>query len=71
MNNSTNNKVTNFPSPVNDDEVFFPLLNSPKQEARREALRRRDRNQQVLSRAFHSFAMFSAGVVFLWLLMLL
>lgn len=71
MNNSINTKVTNFPSPVDEDEVLFQLLDSPKQRARREALLRQDRLNRTLSRVLSSLTWFSAGIVFLQLLMLL
>lgn len=71
MNNSINNKVTNFPSHVNDDEVLFQLLDSPKQRARREALLRQDRRSRTLNKILSSLTWFSAGIVFLQLLMLL
>ena len=68
MNNPFDNKVP-FPLPVDEDEILSQMLDSPKQRARREELRRMDRADRTLNRFLNSAAWFSAGVVFLWLLL--
>lgn len=69
MNNSTDNKIIPF---TTEDQYFEPLdkmVNSPKQQMRREAKRRMERQTILCERALHLTGAFSAGVVFIWLLM--
>lgn len=68
MNNSTNNKVVFIHSQEDDFKVLHQMLNSPKQEARRQARRKQDRSYRFWSKAFHIGGIFSAGVVFMYLL---
>lgn len=70
MNNPFDNKVL-FPLPVDEDEILSQMLDSPKQRARREELRKMDRADRILHQFLYSAACFSAGVIFLWLLLLL
>ena len=68
MNNSTNNKVVSIHSQEDDFKVLHQMLNSPNQQARRQARLRRDRRARRIERALHIGGIFSAGVVFTWLL---
>lgn len=68
MNNSTNNKVV-FIYPQEDDfKVLHQVVNSPRQEARRQAKLQRDRRTRRLEKALHIGGIFSAGMVFMYLL---
>lgn len=69
MNNPTNIKTVPF---LIEDPYFEPLdevVNSPKQQMRREAKRRRVRRSILCKKALHLMGAFLAGVVFTWLLM--
>lgn len=69
MNNSTDTKIIPF---ITEDQYFEPLdkmVNSPKQQMRREAKRRMVRRSILQEKALHLAGAFSAGVVFVWLLM--
>lgn len=69
MNNSTNLKIIPF---ITEDQYFEPLdkmVNSPKQQMRREAKRRMVRRSILREKALHLAGAFSAGAVFIWLLM--
>lgn len=69
MNNSTNTKIVPF---ITEDQYFEPLdkmVNSPKQQMRREAKRRRVRRFILCKKALHLAGAFYAGMVFIWLLM--
>lgn len=69
MNNSTNIKIVPF---ITEDQYFEPLdkmVNSPKQQMRREAKRRRARRFILCKKALHLAGAFYAGMVFIWLLM--
>lgn len=68
MNNSTNNKVVSIHSQEDDFKVLHQMVNSPKQEARRQAKLRRDRRARRLEKALHIGGIFSAGVIFMYLL---
>lgn len=68
MNNSTNNKVVSIYSQEDDFKVLHQMLNSPKQEARRQAKLRRDRRARRMEKALHIGGIFSAGVIFMYLL---
>lgn len=62
------NKTINFPQ-VDPDTQLEQMLNSPTQRARREARRKEDKLLENTNRFIHSVALFSAGIVFLWVLM--
>lgn len=62
------NKTINFPQ-VDPDTQLEQMLNSPTQRARREARRKEDKLWENTNRFTHSAALFSAGIVFLWVLM--
>lgn len=69
MNNSTNTKTVPF---ITEDQYFEPIdkmVNSPKQQMRREAKGRRVRRFILWKKALHLAGAFSAGMVFIWLLM--
>lgn len=68
MNNSTNNKVVSIHSQEDDFKVLHQMVNSPQQEARRQAKLRRDRRASRMEKALHIEGIFSAGVVFMYLL---
>lgn len=68
MNNSTNNKVVSIYPPEDDFKVLHQMVNSPKQEARRQAKLRRDRRTRRMEKALHIWGIFSAGVIFMYLL---
>lgn len=68
MNNSTNTKVVPIPSLEDDFKVLHQMVNSPKQEARRQAKLRRNRRARRMEKALHIGGIFSAGVVFMYLL---
>lgn len=68
MNNSTNNKVVSIYPQEDDFKVLHQMLNSPQQEARRQAKLRRDRRAHRMEKALHIGGIFSAGVVFMYLL---
>ena len=61
------NKTINFPQ-VDPDTQLEQMLNSPTQRARREARRKEDKLWENTNRFIHSAALFSAGIVFLWVL---
>lgn len=62
------NKTINFPQ-VDPDTQLEQMLNSPTQRARREARRKEDKLWENTNHLIHSAALFSAGIVFLWVLM--
>lgn len=68
MNNPTNNKVVSIHSQEDDFKVLHQMLNSPNQQARRQARLRRDRRARRFEKALHIGGIFSAGVVFMYLL---
>ena len=68
MNNSTNNKVVSIHSQEDDFKVLHQMVNSPKQEARRQARLRKNRRARRLEKALHIGGIFSAGVIFMYLL---
>lgn len=68
MNNSTNNKVVSIHSQEDDFKVLHQMVNSPKQETRRQAKLQRDRRARRMEKALHIGGIFSAGVIFMYLL---
>lgn len=54
--------------PQDDFKALNSMVNSPRQEARRQAKLRRDRRARRLEKALHIGGIFSAGVVFMYLL---
>lgn len=54
--------------PQDDFKALDSMVNSPRQEARRQAKLRRDRRARRLKKALHIGGIFSAGVVFMYLL---
>ena len=54
--------------PQDDFKALDSMVNSPRQEARRQAKLRRDRRARRLDKALHIGGIFSAGVVFMYLL---
>lgn len=54
--------------PQDDFKALNSMVNSPKQEARRQAKLRRDRRARRMEKALHIGGIFSAGVVFMYLL---
>lgn len=68
MNNSTNNKVVSIYPQEDDFKVLHQVVNSPKQETRRQARLRRDRRARRIEKALHIGGIFSAGMVFMYLL---
>lgn len=66
--NSTNNKVVSIYPQEDDFKVLHQMVNSPQQEARRQAKLRRDRRARRMEKALHIGGIFSAGVVFMYLL---
>lgn len=68
MNNSTNNKVVSIHSQEDDFKVLHQMVNSPKQEARRQAKLRRNRRARRMEKALHIGGIFSAGMVLMYLL---
>lgn len=54
--------------PQDDFKALNSMVNSPKQEARRQARLRRDRRARRLEKALHIGGIFSAGVIFMYLL---
>lgn len=54
--------------PQDDFKAIDSMVNSPKQEARRQARLRRDRLLRRLDKALHIGGIFSAGVIFMYLL---
>lgn len=68
MNNSTNNKVVSIYSQEDDFKVPHQMLNSPQQEARRQARRKQNRIYRLRVKALHIGGIFSAGMAFMYLL---
>lgn len=68
MNNSTNNKVVSIYPQEDDFKVLHQVVNSPKQETRRQARRKQDRIYRLRAKALHIGGIFSAGMVFMYLL---
>lgn len=68
MNNSTNNKVVPIYSQEDDFKSIYQMLNSPNQQARRQARRKQDRSYRFRSKALHIGGIFSAGMAFMYLL---
>lgn len=58
--------TTQFPQ--DDFKALNSMVNSPKQEARRQAKLRRDRRARRMEKALHIGSIFSAGVIFMYLL---
>lgn len=54
--------------PQDDFKALDYMVNSPKQETRRQARLRRDRRARRIEKALHIGGIFSAGVVFMYLL---
>lgn len=54
--------------PQDDFKTLDYMVNSPKQETRRQARLRRDRRARRIEKALHIGGIFSAGVVFMYLL---
>lgn len=54
--------------PQDDFKVLDYMVNSPKQETRRQARLWRDRRARRIEKAFHIGGIFSAGVIFMYLL---
>lgn len=54
--------------PQDDFKALDSMVNSPKQEARRQAKLRRDRKTRRMEKALHIGGIFSAGVIFMYLL---
>lgn len=54
--------------PQDDFKALNSMVNSPKQEARRQAKLRRDRRARRMEKALHIGGIFSAGVIFMYLL---
>lgn len=57
--------------PQDDFKALDYMVNSPKQETRRQARLRRDRRASRIEKALHIGGIFSAGVVFMYLLIYL
>ena len=57
--------------PQDDFKALDYMVNSPKQETRRQARLRRDRRARRFEKALHIGGIFSAGVVFMYLLIYL
>lgn len=57
--------------PQDDFKALDYMVNSPKQETRRQARLRRDRRARRIEKAIHIGGIFSAGVVFMYLLIYL
>lgn len=57
--------------PQDDFKALDSMVNSPKQETRRQARLRRDRRARRIEKALHIGGIFSAGVVFMYLLIYL
>lgn len=57
--------------PQDDFKALDYMVNSPKQETRRQARLRRDRRAHRFEKALHIGGIFSAGVVFMYLLIYL
>lgn len=57
--------------PQDDFKALDSMVNSPKQETRRQARLRRDRRARRIEKAIHIGGIFSAGVVFMYLLIYL
>lgn len=57
--------------PQDDFKALDYMVNSPKQETRRQARLRRDRRARRIEKALHIGGIFSAGVVFMYLLIYL
>lgn len=68
MNNSTNNKVVSIYPQEDDFKVLHQMVNSSKQEARRQARRKQNRIYRLRDKALHIGGIFSAGMVFMYLL---
>lgn len=68
MNNSTNNKIVPIHLREDDFKAIHQMLNTPKQEARRLARRKQDRNYRFWSKALHTGGAFLAGMAFMYLL---
>lgn len=68
MNNPTNNKVVSIYPQEDDFKVLHQVVNSPKQETRRQARLQRDRRARRIEKALHIGGIFSAGMVFMYLL---
>lgn len=54
--------------PQDDFKALDSMVNSPRQEARRQVKLRRDRRARRLEKALHIGGIFSAGVIFMYLL---
>ena len=54
--------------PQDDFKTLDSMVNSPGQEARRQVKLRRDRRARRLEKALHIGGIFSAGVIFMYLL---
>lgn len=54
--------------PQDDFKALDSMVNSPRQEARRQVKLRRDRRARRMKKALHIGGIFSAGVVFMYLL---
>lgn len=54
--------------PQDDFKTLDYMVNSPKQEARRQAKLQRDRRARRREKALHIGGIFSAGVIFMYLL---
>ena len=54
--------------PQDDFKALDSMVNSPRQEARRQVKLRRDRRARLLEKALHIGGIFSAGVIFMYLL---
>lgn len=57
--------------PQDDFKALDYMVNSPKQETRRQARLRRDRRARRFEKALHIGGIFSAGVIFMYLLIYL
>lgn len=71
MNNSTNNKVVSIYPQEDDFRVLHQMVNSPKQEARRQARRKQNQIYRLRAKVLHIGGIFSAGMVFMYLLIYL
>lgn len=63
--------MNNIQFPQDDFKALDYMVNSPKQETRRQARLRRDRRARRFEKALHIGGIFSAGVVFMYLLIYL
>lgn len=54
--------------PQDDFKALDSMVNSPKQEARRQARLQRDRLLRRRDKAISVGGIFSAGIIFMWLL---